>query len=320
MHTNRDSNGRLRPRVIWAIVVVWVVGLLVVGGVAATVVVVKPCGSCHSEGLREATARSTHAAIDCRDCHLSAGPAARTAYAIQHPVRAYMPVNRTSDRDAAAVPDSRCMVCHQNVMKRATSSNGIRVQHAYCAQGSACTDCHSTVAHGTATKWVRAYDMDRCIECHAKAANVACNLCHKGRHESDRVKSASFSVTHGPNWKATHGMGDVATCTVCHKPADCEKCHGPGVPHVAEFVKVHADLAKGAKARCSTCHAKSFCNDCHGTEMPHTSKFTRSHAAASRSDSALCERCHAESDCKGCHLKHVHPGGAIKASTGGGTL
>lgn len=125
-------------------------------------------------------------------------------------------------------------------------------------------------------------------------------------------------MTHGPEWKNTHGMGDAATCSVCHAAADCVECHGVGVPHEASFVDVHASYALQPKEQCSSCHKQTFCDACHRTAMPHPAGFTQQHPTAAKDKPELCERCHAESDCKNCHVKHSHPGGAVSTATVGG--
>jgi hypothetical protein len=209
------------------------------------------------------------------------------------------------------VPDIRCTACHNEDLKGVVGSKGIKINHASCAAGASCTDCHSSIAHGTATKWVRSYDMDMCLECHMKTGNVACNLCHESRGAPDRVKFAGFSVTHGPQWKTMHGMGDTTTCNVCHKAKDCAACHGAGVPHEPDFVKVHASVASQPDSKCSTCHKDTFCNSCHGTPMPHPQGFTAQHVAAAKAKPDMCKRCHDPSDCTNCHVKHVHPGGSV---------
>ncbi len=150
------------------------------------------------------------------------------------------------------------------------------------------------------------------------SGNVACDLCHQGRNASARVKSTAFAVTHGPKWKTTHGMGDIATCNVCHVAEDCTECHGVGVPHEPKFVEVHSSYAVQPKAQCSSCHKEEFCNSCHGTEMPHPAGFTQRHPAESAKQPDRCKRCHEASDCTNCHLKHAHPGGALGARAVGG--
>jgi len=308
-----------RRRLVWV-----VVGLVVacfLGVAAIGVVGARSCSSCHGVGaFLEQTQASPHAKVECRACHMSPGAMGELAFATRRPLHRYFRQAGTANRDAAAVPDSRCTVCHEDTLDTAVVSNGIRISHVKCATTSSCTDCHSSIAHGTETKWVRSYDMDLCLECHLASQNVACDLCHEDRATVKRVKFAAFGVTHGPKWKTTHGMGNAATCTVCHTERDCASCHGVGVPHAPKFVEVHASYVSDPKSRCSTCHKDAFCAGCHGTPMPHPASFTPKHAALSKAQPQMCKRCHDETDCTNCHLKHVHPGGsiALPAPSGGG--
>lgn len=301
----------------------WRLVLAVLGLCAAFVIVLrvsgvvspKPCTACHDRGaFRAETRASGHAEVGCRSCHAPSGSIGRMVFAVQQPLHAYVPRGSAVAREAAAVPDERCRSCHEGALQGVVSANGIRTNHSTCAVGAECTDCHSTTAHGAATKWIRSYDMDRCLACHLASGNVACDLCHEGRDVADRVKFSTFAVTHGPSWQTSHGMGDSATCAVCHKAEDCADCHGAGVPHESNFVSLHSTYAAQTDARCSTCHKEAFCSACHGIEMPHPAGFTAGHVKAAKSDRDLCARCHAESDCKVCHEKHAHPGGAISAA------
>lgn len=283
------------------------------------VVALPGCESCHNSGdLGAATAASPHAKVDCRSCHVAPDPLGRVAFALRQPFHMYIRVSGAATRDRAAVPDDRCVTCHQGLSGGTVSRNGLRIAHASCAVGAACSDCHSSVAHGKATSWVRTYTMDGCLACHVPEKNVACDLCHEGRGASGRISSGSFAITHGPQWQSTHGMGDSTTCMVCHPSDDCVQCHGSGLPHDADFFGKHGDLSAQPEAKCDLCHEQSFCESCHGIVMPHPQDFTKTHANASKEDRALCERCHAESDCTTCHEMHVHPGGAIGSSTTGG--
>jgi hypothetical protein len=310
---NASSPG-LRRRIIWSIAALIVVAVLALGGF--DVITLPGCRSCHNrDGFRAATATAPHAGVDCRSCHVPAGPVGRVAFSLRQPLHMFVPISGGAERDAAAVPDSRCLACHEDVQTAVVASHGIRISHKSCAVGAACSDCHSATAHGKATSWVRSYEMGRCLTCHVTEAQTACDLCHEGRRPASRIKSGTFAVTHGPQWRSTHGMGDGATCMVCHQQNDCVGCHGPGVPHGADFIETHAESAAQRGAKCEGCHEASFCDACHGTHMPHTARFTRGHAKIASGGSATCKRCHADSDCTNCHVKHVHPGGAV-----GGTL
>lgn len=314
-----NFNGKGRSRLaIWAVLVLAAVGVLALG--AIHVIGPRPCTSCHDGAFRTATNGSPHSGVDCRTCHLAPGVAGRVVFAVQQPLHTYFPLAREANRDAATVPNSRCKSCHQESLVGVVVRNGVKVNHSSCAAQSSCTDCHSAVAHGDATGWVRSFDMDSCLGCHVALGRVECDLCHEGRPATARASFASWAVTHGPNWKTTHGMGDAITCAVCHKAGDCADCHGLGVPHESSFISVHASYASGSNARCSTCHTDDFCMDCHRTEMPHAPGFTSAHPDSAKASPDDCKRCHDESDCRNCHVKHVHPGGAIgtAATQGGG--
>jgi len=292
--------------------------LVTLGG--ANVVRAKPCTTCHGHGAFAAqTQASAHATVPCRDCHGPSGAIGEVVFALQRPLHARFSRVRPANRDAAAVADERCLECHSDIEQGVVTANGIRIKHASCGTTASCTECHSATAHGAATKWVRSYDMEACLECHADSENVACDLCHHDQKEAERVKFAAFAVTHGTRWKTTHAMGDAATCTVCHGPNDCVECHGTGVPHEPDFVDVHTSYATAQDAQCDSCHTDSFCDACHGIEMPHPTTFTPGHSSLAKANSDVCERCHATSDCEECHEMHVHPGGAVDARpTGGG--
>ena len=308
-----------RRRLVWAVIGLLAICLL--GLRIAGVIGPKPCTSCHDRGVfREETQASAHASVECRRCHVPPGVVGEVVFALQRPLHAYIPQARAADRDTATVPDDRCAACHHKALQDVVVANGIRINHPSCSTTAPCTDCHSATAHGSATRWVRSYDMDGCLECHMASDNVACDLCHQGEDAADRVKYAAFSVTHGANWKSTHGMGDAATCNVCHAASDCADCHGAGVPHEPRFVDAHSSYADQGDAKCASCHKDAFCVACHGMEMPHPAGFTPRHSAASKKQPRLCTRCHDESDCTNCHVKHVHPGGAVgtDVSTGGG--
>ena len=305
---------RVPRRVAWAAAAVLVVAALAFSLINA--VLLPGCESCHTAApFRAATAAAPHAKVDCRACHVAPGLVGRLAFSVGEPFHMSAGVIGGARRDAASVPDSRCLVCHEDIMDGDTISDGLRITHKSCAAGASCSDCHSATAHGEATSWLRVYEMDQCLACHVSQGRTKCDLCHEGRDAASRIESPTFRVTHGAQWRTTHGMGDGSTCVVCHGTGDCVQCHGPGVPHGQDFVQLHPRDARRTDAKCDGCHDKSFCDSCHGTPMPHSKAFTKGHAKSAGSDPDLCKRCHAAEDCTVCHDKHVHPGGVI-----GGTV
>ena len=270
------------------------------------------CGTCHTDtALVSATQASSHATVECGACHAPSAAGDRLLFGYRQVGHMVFPALGDEGREWASVADSRCIACHAPIASDIVTARGLRVDHSVCAVGSSCTDCHSTVAHGEATSWIRTYDMETCLTCHVSETLADCTLCHEGRLPSDRITTGVFAITHGPEWEQTHGMGNSATCSACHTAADCATCHGPGLPHGAGFLSEHAEYSGQADAQCLGCHEQSYCDDCHGLEMPHTPRFIVEHADEAYEDEALCNRCHVESDCIVCHETHVHPGGAI---------
>lgn len=204
-----------------------------------------------------------------------------------------------------------CVRCHESVLMGTVSSGGLRINHGVCASSGSCDDCHSTVAHGTAVRWAREPVMEDCTTCHAEeGASRTCDLCHEGQIESDRLAAGPWQITHGPEWKTTHGMGNLASCSTCHPGDYCVRCHEIPLPHPVDFPARHGADAKAAPESCTSCHDReALCDPCHGMEMPHPEGFLPDHSsiATSYTDES-CLGCHYQTDCDACHVTHVHPG------------
>jgi hypothetical protein len=306
-----------RPRAVARVIGLAFICLvaLVAVVVLATGTVLPRCALCHGGGaLGRATQASIHKGVDCASCHVGSGAAARVSFAFQQAGHLAAGIAPAAAAGAAAVGDDRCLSCHAAIQTRVSTFNGLRIKHSSCARGSKCTDCHSNTAHGVATIWPKTYNMDLCLHCHGTDPKLAaCDLCHQSRKTQDRLTTGPWAVTHGPNWRQTHGAGDEFTCATCHPKGYCDQCHGPGLPHTPQFRADHPAVAALPGARCSSCHKPSFCDDCHGLPMPHPLKFIETHSTTVKTGGkAVCERCHSATDCTKCHEMHVHPGGAIK--------
>jgi len=272
------------------------------------------CVQCHADDLAvEEPVSTAHATTDCVACHVGAATSDRLRFGYYQAFGMVVPLVPTRDSSVSVVADSACVSCH-DTFSPVTESRGLRVNHASCSEGSACVACHSTVAHGEALSWPTAYTMEMCLSCHG-TREVArdCDLCHTGKVERVVPASGTFPVTHGPNWRQTHGMGDMATCAACHTTDDfCTACHGVGVPHTPRFLTLHPASALSEDSRCLSCHEQAFCDGCHVYEMPHPAKFTPEHSSiVARDGEVQCRMCHDSVDCVNCHDMHVHPGGAI---------
>lgn len=301
--------------------------LLVIGGlgiistlaVGVAAVTLPSCESCHLAGEfeRETSARP-HADITCVRCHVRDDIGSRLSYGAYEIFGMTMHNGPDYGRTAAEVSDSTCKSCHDKAAKGVVTRNGLRMQHATCAKGRHCTDCHSNTAHGTAVRWQRTATMETCLDCHAaeKVRNT-CTTCHLVRPLANSSKLSERYVTHSAEWKLTHGLGDQRTCTACHTPEYCAKCHVVAVPHPAQFVRSHGKTALAQKAACKKCHPETSCSLCHGIEMPHPAKFASAHPKTVKAKGERpCLKCHLKADCDGCHVAHVHPGGALGKAKG----
>jgi len=287
---------------------------------AVTAVTLPGCTQCHrSAPFVAQTAQSVHANVSCVRCHVQSDPASRVAYAYHLIFGMALRVAPVGTGPVAGIPNQTCLSCHADVMTKVVTANGVSIEHSNCAKGSLCTDCHSDTAHGTAVKWVTKSDMNRCLDCHAsKTVRANCTTCHATRSVQERVTTGEWTVTHGPNWKQTHGMGDLKTCAACHADDFCVTCHGLSLPHNADFLRMHPGVALTQRKDCEVCHKQTFCDDCHGLPMPHPASFTPTHATlVQKQGQTVCLRCHVQDDCTNCHVKHVHPGGASSPPVSG---
>jgi hypothetical protein len=285
--------------------------------VVTTAAVVPSCGLCHKQTeFVSATKAAAHGSLACTECHGEAGAIGTVSYGFRQVMHSSAALGVSPSQYSAVVRDGRCLSCHEAINEQVSTANGLSIQHDTCAKGAACVDCHSATGHGKATRWVKSYDMDKCLHCHGQGeVSATCTTCHSERRTKDRLASGPWVVTHGPNWRSTHGMGDQLTCAACHPEGYCDKCHGPGLPHTNTFVQTHPKAAVSPKAKCTTCHAKNFCTDCHGIEMPHPPTFKAKHSSIAKKSDKVCRTCHSEQDCSLCHLLHVHPGGAVGSSS-----
>lgn len=295
---------------VWSLAGLIVLLALALGVTAATL---PGCTLCHSApAFVEQTHKSGHDEVACTRCHVQPGAASRLAYAYHVIFGMWLRVAPVYSGPLASIPDDTCLSCHESVMKQVVTAGGLSIEHSQCSKGRLCTDCHSQTAHGVAVRWAKTSQMNQCLDCHATTkVRSACATCHAARPVQQRVATGEWAVTHGPNWKQTHGMGDLPTCASCHPDDFCARCHGIPLPHDASFIRTHPAAAQTNRDNCTVCHAQAFCDNCHGLEMPHPVTFTPIHSSiVKQRGTAVCYRCHVQDDCTNCHVKHVHPGGA----------
>lgn len=312
MTADRPRKQLKRSGATLAVVVLFVFAALGIAGVATSTP--KSCASCHTmRPFTQSLAKSTHAGVHCYRCHAQGGVWGVPQQKLSEwgPMLAGSLTGKDLQGQAQPISSQRCLSCHAAVMQGVVSANGTRINHQACVQAPAqCTDCHSGVAHGPAVRWPTAPVMEECVKCHAlQSAPTDCDTCHRGRREKERLVVGPWQVTHGKQWRTTHGQADLAYCGTCH-PADyCVDCHGTSLPHGADFGRTHGAEALRRDAQCLSCHQKLLCEACHGLPMPHPTGFLKVHSSvAEREGEPACTRCHVQDDCEACHTAHVHPG------------
>lgn len=313
----RNQAAKIIRTVVWGIAGLVVLIVVLIGVTASAL---PGCSGCHNEkSFVGQTQKSAHAKIACVRCHVASGVAPRIVYAYHVIFDMTLKIAPPTSGPSLGVQNAACVSCHTAVMQGVVDSNGLRILHSKCSKGRLCTDCHSATAHGTAVKWVKTSQMNQCLDCHdTTKVRSNCTMCHRARTAQQRLQSGEWAITHGRNWKVTHGMGDWKTCTSCHPSNYCVRCHGLSLPHDTDFLRTHPAQAKAQRKDCNVCHKQTFCDACHGLPMPHPRSFTPAHSSiVKKQGSSVCLRCHVQTDCDNCHVKHVHPGGAISAPSAG---
>jgi hypothetical protein len=275
------------------------------------------CASCHAmRPFAVAQATTAHKSVACWRCH---GAGADSYVQLRTRELGDMWPRFVATLGSASVSgagdgmaDAGCLRCHADVADRTVTAGGLRMRHSSCVgPGQACIDCHAGVGHGKATRSVRAASMDGCVTCHdGEKARAACDLCHAAKLPVERLAKGPWAVTHGPQWRITHGLGNLATCRSCHAADYCVRCHGISLPHPAGFPRTHGKAAQAKRDQCVKCHdATTFCEACHGIAMPHPAGFLPGHSKIAQGlTDPLCARCHLRDTCDSCHVSHTHPG------------
>ncbi len=286
--------------------------LLAVGPL--TLAAPQSCNTCHSRsGVYAQWRESSHSTVRCQACHTERGYLAGVGNSAALISEAWRTVFGGRG-EVAWVGDDACARCHPEIGEEETFVVGtLRMSHVGLQDGGyRCTDCHADVAHALDADRIAQPTMGTCTQCHDGIKAIArCEVCHPdaaGEGEADR-HDAEWGRTHGSNWEKLHGMGELSTCGLCHKPTQCEGCHGVPLPHDSGFAATHGQMAIGSRDPCVTCHTAAYCESCHGIEMPHPEGFLPGHPLIAQGlEDELCARCHTTANCNECHSKHVHPG------------
>lgn len=309
---------RITPEAVWYIFITLACGLVLAAGlISAAAVSPVFCSACH-RGAARALADTAHAGTTCDSCHMSAG----TLGLVEQRMRVVSmvlgsPVSLITG-SGPAVPstdNARCLECHEPMVNKTVTVRGVTMNHrAPQKERWLCVQCHRGVAHPSGEYQGSSYTMEMCLACHnANPQNpTTCGVCHPPDESPQVAHTTPWSITHGANWRSTHGMGDLATCKSCHSPGYCVACHNMDLPHPANYLAQHGTdvLSRASReADCLVCHKGTACDNCHGIEMPHPDAFVAKHVdMVKEKGTAVCERCHSSKACDSCHNSHLHPG------------
>jgi hypothetical protein len=288
--------------------------LLLIAGIANYSAKPSTCASCHDANKEiKALASSPHSGVNCYACHQDPGVFGFFDQKVRYLrwVATYI-AEGLKEPIKARVSNKACLRCHQNIKKKTVGRYGIRVRHKdFLDQGSRCTECHNTVAHGKFVAIKKQPSMDKCVKCHnAKEASARCSLCHTADiGKKARLKVRKFVKVSTP---------EPTNCRGCHDIQTCTNCHGLEMPHPPGWLpKGHAKQAFIRKEVCWRCHPGpsssrpyELCNaDCHEFPPPHASGkvWRKQHGLAALKKIIIgfnfCSRCHR--DPKFCDLCHT---------------
>lgn len=293
----------LRRLVAWLFVAA--IAFIATGAVVGYQVI--PCTSCHAmRAYGVANSASAHAGVSCSRCHITG---AQSFSAPLSGMRWSLGSVLGRTPGPMLVHDGGCRRCHVTTVEGTVAANGVRVRHADFAD-ERCSLCHAGSGHALKGRIYAAPTMEQCTSCHRTSATSpeSCQLCHVGRAQGRTPRAAVWRTIHGKDWKTAHGLGDMKTCTSCHVPTACSRCHGIALPHPPQWHSQHGKSARSSDAACVVCHKRSWCDACHGIRMPHESGFIAKHEYVAKSGSgSLCLRCHDSASCDACHLASSHP-------------
>jgi c(7)-type cytochrome triheme protein len=248
--------------------------------------------------------------MDCTDCHDAAETSVRSSDIL-------VPVGLEGEETCAnchdmeegadADPPSACSTCHTDAYKP-TFPDGVarhetdkalnkpasmvfpaprlKMNHKIHVDNKiACSTCHGDLKDvQVATRDNALPLMGKCLECHdGSTAPSECRTCHVSRADGRLV--------------STYG-------TELLKPAG----HYRMDAHDDNYLKTHAQTARGDEAYCSQCHEENYCLKCHnGVSRPlkiHPNNWILIHPVSARRNNPTCTSCHRlQSFCVDCHQR-----------------
>lgn len=302
----------------------------------------KYCASCHEMQPEYYTWKaSTHSEVDCVNCHKD--PDVKQIAKIQagevvKDIRKDKDISAAIIRMTKEIPNSTCEKCHNMSTRQVSSSGDIIIPHdRHLDKNIACTQCHSSVAHGQIAdrnmtyktdydKWDSKVGkaamsdlkftrptMDVCMDCHiARKVTTECSACHTTGMVPDSHKKADFKTkTHGLTAKT-----ELQDCNSCHKYMSTAKLEGYEEPSTIDKYLNKENTTQANKNEHTYAKENTFCQDCHKQRpASHTGSFIGNHGAQASKNEQKCYTCHDPNrsntsssntvNCSTCHqMKH----------------
>jgi predicted CXXCH cytochrome family protein len=203
-------------------------------------------------------ARSRHAGkASCVDCH----PDARE---VPHPEKTFASV-----RQFTVAMSETCQRCHFSDYRRTLDSAHAAAVKRGDLMAPVCVDCHGS------------HDVQRPNQPRTKVAET-CSKCHEG------VAKTYAGSVHGKD--VAQNIGDVPTCTDCHRTHDIGGPHQAGwktsTPEICG--RCHSDPERMKKYGLSTAVLKTYASDFHGK----TAALRKGSREDGQAFVALCTDCH----------------------------
>lgn len=210
-------------------------------------------------------ADSTHAEVECVECHVAPTPIARTGYRLLMVGQAYLSSFGPSAPDVFASPtNGACLVCH-NDLRTVSPKGDLQIPHRAHVQilEMKCVECHEYLVHEESPSGGHEPEMEGCLRCHdGDRAKNSCWACH-----TEKAAPASHATD---DWLVRHAEeSDDPECAGCHDWSGewCVQCHETRPKsHVTDWRAVHG-AAVAEHRNCEACHTGEFCVRCHG-ELP----------------------------------------------------
>jgi len=210
---------------------------------------------------------STHSEAGCESCHVSPNALARAGYGARMVGEFYLSlVFRSREPKVFGTPSNdACLACH-NDLRTVSPKGHLQIPHRahVTVLKMKCIECHNYVVHEKSPEGKNTPPMAGCLRCHnGDTAKNGCTVCH--------TKKAAPASHAAEDWPIVHAQkaADPA-CDSCHKWTEdwCVDCHVRRPrSHGADWRAQHG--AQVLKHRsCEACHEGAFCVPCHGEVPP----------------------------------------------------